>query len=210
MNIQSYPRFLAFGLVLFAAAFGFGGSACAQAIEPSAALPALETDGNADLAVSPEAWFCVTYYGADENCFSEAALVADVETASSAVDEVASVVAELAPTESDSLSVYWPDAIKVAITESVTIAAPGEGAEYSEAASTVAELAPYTTESDSLSVYWADAIKVAITESVILAAPSQEAENSEPEFTGSLPSDSAAGEPSNAPEITAPVRDGTD
>jgi hypothetical protein len=73
-----------------------------------------------------------TYYGADENCFSEAALVADVETASSAVDEVASVVAELAPTESDSLSVYWPDAIKVAITESVILAAPSQEAENSE------------------------------------------------------------------------------
>jgi hypothetical protein len=211
MNIQSYPRSLAFGLVLFAAAFGFGGSlACAQEIEPSAALPALEADGNADLAVSPEALFCVTYYGADENCFSEAALVADVETASSAVDEVASVVAELAPyaTESDSLSLYWADAIKVAITESVTIAAPGEGAEYSEAASTAAELAPYATESDSLSLYGADAIKVAITESVTIAAAGEEAEYSESESTGSLPFEATAGEPNN--ELATPGRDGTD
>ena len=132
MNIQSYPRSLAFGLVLFAAAFGFGGSlACAQEIEPSAALPALEADGNADLAVNPEALFCVAYYGADENCLSEAALVAEEGNEASEIDEVASVVAELAPyaTESDSSSLYGADAIKVAITESVTLAAPGQEAE---------------------------------------------------------------------------------
>jgi hypothetical protein len=148
--------------------------------------------------------------GADENCFSEAALVADVETASSAVDEVASVVAEFAPyaTESDSLSLYWADAIEVAITESVTIAAPGEGAEYSKAASTVAELAPYATESDSLSLYGADAIKVAITESVTIAAAGEEAEYSESESTGSLPFEATAGEPNN--ELVTVRRDGTD
>jgi hypothetical protein len=139
MNILSHPRSLAFGLVLLAAAFGVGGSlACAQEIEPSSALPVLEADGNAELAVRPDALFCVTYYGADENCFSEAALVAAEETESSAVDEVAPVVAELAPsaTETDSPSLYGTDAIKVAITESVTIAAPGQEVENSEPEST--------------------------------------------------------------------------
>jgi hypothetical protein len=213
MNIQSYPRSLAFGLVLFAAAFGFGGSlACAQEIEPSAALPALEADGNADIAVNPEALFCVAYYGADENCLSEAALVAEEGNEASEIDEVASVVAELAPyaIESDSSSLYGADAIKVAITESVTLAAPGQEAEISEPESTVAELAPYATESDSLSLYGADAIKVAITESVTLAAPGQEAETSESESTSSLPSDATAGEPNNEPELATPAQDGTD
>jgi hypothetical protein len=80
----------------------------------------------------------VTYYSADENCLSEAALVADEETASSEVDEVAPVVAELAPsaTESDTPSLYGADAIKVAIIESVTIAAPGQEVENSEPKST--------------------------------------------------------------------------
>jgi hypothetical protein len=166
MNIQSHPRSLAFGLVLLAAAFGFGGSlACSQEIESSSALPSLEADGNADLAARSDAFFCVTYYGADENCLSDAALVADVETASSAVDEDALVVAELAPS---------------------------------------------ATEADSPSLYGADAIKVAITESVTIAAPGEEAEHSEPESTGSLPSDSAAGEPNNAPGIATPSRDGAD
>src|ERR1700694_2991611 len=95
MNILSHRRSLAFGLVLLAAAFGFGGSlAGAQAIEPSSALPALEADGNANLAMRPDAFFCVTYYGADETCFSEAALVAEESAESTAVDEVAPVVAE--------------------------------------------------------------------------------------------------------------------
>ena len=139
MNILSHPRSLAFGLVLLAAAFGFGGSlACAQAIEPSSAPPALEADGNANLAMRPDAFFCVTYYGADENCFSKAALVAAEETESSAVDEVAPAIAGLAlsATETDSPSLYGADAIKVAITESVTIAAPGQEAENSEPEST--------------------------------------------------------------------------
>jgi hypothetical protein len=139
MNILSHPRSLAFGLVLLAAAFGFGGSlACAQAIEPSSALPALEADGNANLAMRPDAFFCVTYYGADETCFSEAALVAEESAESTAVDEVAPVVAELAPsaTETVSPSLYGADAIKVAITESVTIAAPGQEVENSEPEST--------------------------------------------------------------------------
>jgi hypothetical protein len=80
----------------------------------------------------------VTYYGADETCFSEAALVAEESAESTAVDEVAPVVAELAPsaTETDSPSLYGADAIKVAITESVTIAAPGQEVENSEPEST--------------------------------------------------------------------------
>ena len=133
MNILSHPRSLAFGLVLLAAAFGFGGSlACAQAIEPSSALPALEADGNANLAMRPDAFFCVTYYGADENCFSETALAAEEDNESTAVDEVAPAVAELAPSATETEA----DAIKVAITESVTIAAPGQEVENSEPEST--------------------------------------------------------------------------
>jgi hypothetical protein len=288
MNILSHPRSLAFGLVLLAATFGLGGSlACAQEIEPSSALPVLEADGNAELAVRPDALFCVTYYGADENCFSKAALVAAEETESSAVDEVAPAIAELAPsaTETDSPSLYGADAIKVAITESVTIAAP-ESSAVVEVAPAVAELAPSATETDSPSLYGADAIKVAITESVTIAvpessavdevapavaglalsatetdspslygadaiaapessavdevapavaelapsateteadtdkvaitesvtiaAPGQEVENSEPESTDSLPSDAATGEPNDAPDLAAPARDGTD
>src|ERR1700681_1333701 len=133
MNILSHRRSIAFGLVLLAAAFGFGGSpACAQAIEPSSPLPALEADGNANLAMRPDAFFCVTYYDADETCFSDAALVAEEDNESSAVDEVAPVVAELAPSATETEA----DAIKVAITESVTIAAPGQEVENSEPEST--------------------------------------------------------------------------
>jgi hypothetical protein len=139
MNIKSHSRSLAFGLVLLAVAFGFGGlPAHAQAIEPSSALPALEADGNADLAMSSDVFFCVNYYGADENCLSEAAPVSDVETASTAVDEVAPVVAELAPsaTETDSPALSGTDAIKVTITESVSIAAPNPDVENREPEST--------------------------------------------------------------------------
>src|ERR1700730_6253832 len=141
MNILSHPRSLAFGLVLLAAAFGFGGSlACAQAIEPSSALPALEADGDTNLAARPDAFFCVTYYGADENCFSDAVVVAEEDAVvvaqedneSSAVDEVAPVVAELAPSATETEA----DTNKVAITESVTIAAPGQEVENSEPEST--------------------------------------------------------------------------
>jgi hypothetical protein len=66
-------------------------------------------------------------------CFERWA-VADVETASIRVEEIAPVVAELAPsaTETDSPSIDRADATKVAITESVTIAAPSQEAENSE------------------------------------------------------------------------------
>ena len=89
MNILSHPRSLAFGLVLLAAAFGFGGSlARAQAIEPSSHLPALEADGNANLAMRPDVLFCVTYDGGDETCVSETALWPQSKAQPNAVDEV--------------------------------------------------------------------------------------------------------------------------
>jgi hypothetical protein len=135
MNIQSYSRSLAFGLVLLAAAFGFGVShARAQAIEPSSASPAIETEGNTNLAMRTDTLFCVIYNGGDETCVSEAALVASEESEAGAVDEAVPAVSELASsvTEIDSPSLFWADAIKVAITQSVTMAAPGEEAESTE------------------------------------------------------------------------------
>jgi hypothetical protein len=166
MNILSHPRSLAFGLVLLAAAFGFGASlARAQAIEPSSTLPAIEADGNTSLAMRPDTLFCVTYNGGDETCISEAALLAAEESEASAVDETLPAVSEPIPSAS---------------------------------------------ETDLPSLFWADAIRVAITQSVTIAAPGQKPESSEPESTGSLPADAAVGEPNNAPDATAPARDGAD
>jgi hypothetical protein len=142
MKIMSHPRSLAFGLVLLAVAFGFGGSPVrAQAIEPSLATPVIETDGKATPAMRPETLFCVIYNGGDETCISEVALAASEESEASvpsAVDEALPAVSELSSsaTEIDSSSLFWTDAIKVAINQSVTIAAPGEEAESTEPEST--------------------------------------------------------------------------
>jgi hypothetical protein len=73
MNIRS-QRSLAFGLVLLAAAFGFGGTlAAAQEIEPSAVVVAVEADGNGNVAPRPDDLSCLLLVSGDETCAPEPA-----------------------------------------------------------------------------------------------------------------------------------------
>ena len=134
MNIRS-QRSLAFGVVLLAAAFGFGGTlAAAQEIEPSATVVAVETDGNGNVASRPDDLSCLLLLSGDETCAPEPALVASEPSAPPAVQEVSATVSELAPSapESPESPSVWVDAIKVEIGETVTIAAPGEGLESAD------------------------------------------------------------------------------
>jgi hypothetical protein len=134
MNIRSQQS-LAFGLVLLAAAFGFGGTlAAAQEIEPSAAVAAVEADGNGNVASRPDDLSCLLLVSGDDTCAPEPALVASEPSAPPAVQEASTTVSELAPSapESTESPSVWVDAIKVDIAETVTIAAPGEELETAD------------------------------------------------------------------------------
>jgi hypothetical protein len=135
MNIQS-QRSLAFGLVLLAAAFGFGGSlATAQEIEPSAAVAAVEADGNGNVASRPDDLSCLLLVSGDETCAPEPALVASEPSAPPEVSTTVSELATSAPESTESSSV-WMDAVKVEIAETVTVAAPGQELESTDADAT--------------------------------------------------------------------------
>jgi hypothetical protein len=140
MNVRS-QRSLAFGLVLLAAAFGFGGTlAAAQEIEPSAAVAAVEADGNGNVASRPDDLSCLLLVSGDDTCAPEPALVASEPSAPPAVQEISTAVSELAPSapaapaapESTESSSVWVDAVKVEIAETVTVAAPGEEIESAD------------------------------------------------------------------------------
>jgi hypothetical protein len=129
-----FQRSVAFGLVLLAAAFGFGGTlATAQEIEPSVAIAAAEADGSGNVASRPDE--CLLLVSGDETCAPEPALAASEPSAPPAVEEVSTTLSELAPSAPESSS-EWVDAIKVEIAETVTVAAPGQEVESTDADAT--------------------------------------------------------------------------
>jgi hypothetical protein len=116
---------LAFGALLLAAVLTLGGTfAYAGAVATAA------TGGNANIAERPDALFCITYGGGDQTCIVEAQLEALYENEAGEADHAASWTIDAAPSATDALTpaLYFVDAIKVEITQTVTIAAPGEDA----------------------------------------------------------------------------------
>jgi hypothetical protein len=117
---------LAFGTLLLAAVLAFGGTfAYAGALDTPTAEEAA-ANGNANVAERPDALFCITYRGGDQTCIVEAELEALYENEPGEVDQASSLIIEAAPaTEVLAPATFFVDAIKVEITQSVTIAVPG-------------------------------------------------------------------------------------
>ena len=129
---------LALGVLLLAAVLTLGGSfAYAGALdEPTAGEAAV--NGNANVAERPDGLFCITYSGGDQTCIVEAAFEALYENEAGEPDQASSLIIEGAPAI-DALApeTFFVDAIKVEITQSVTIVVPGEyTAENDEPATT--------------------------------------------------------------------------
>jgi hypothetical protein len=129
---------LAFGVLLLAAVLAFGGAfAYAGALDTPTAEQAT-ANGNANVAERPDALFCITYRGGDQTCIVEAKLEALYENEAGEADQAPSLIVEAAPAV-DALApeTFFVDAIKVEITQSVTIVVPGEyTAENDEPATT--------------------------------------------------------------------------
>ena len=130
---------LALGALLLAAVLTLGGSfAYAETLDtPTAGEAAV--NGNANVAERPDALFCITYSGGDQTCIVEAKLEALYENEAveaGEADHASSLIVEAAPAP-DALAAFFVDAIKVEITQTVTIAAPGQdAAENDEPATT--------------------------------------------------------------------------
>jgi len=130
---------LALGALLLAAVLTLGGSfAYAEALDTPTAVEAAAA-GNANVAERPDALFCITYRGGDQTCIVEAKLEALYENEAveaGEADHASSLIVEAAPAP-DALAAFFVDAIKVEITQTVTIAAPGQdAAENDEPATT--------------------------------------------------------------------------
>ena len=132
---------LALGALLLAAVLTLGGSfAYAEALDTPTAVEAAAA-GNANVAERPDALFCITYSGGDQTCIVEAALEALNENEAGEVgqaDQASSLIIEAAPAI-DALApeTFFVDAIKVEISQSVTIVVPGDyTAENDEPATT--------------------------------------------------------------------------
>jgi hypothetical protein len=130
---------LALGALLLAAVLTLGGSfAYAEALDTPTAVEAAAA-GNANVAERPDALFCITYSGGDQTCIVEAKLEALYENEAveaGEADHASSLIVEAAPAP-DALAAFFVDAIKVEITQTVTIAAPGQdAAENDEPATT--------------------------------------------------------------------------
>ena len=130
---------LALGTLLLAAVLAFGGTfAYAGALDTPTAEEAA-ANGNANVAERPDALFCITYSGGDQTCIVEAKLEALYENEAveaGEADHASSLIVEAAPAP-DALAAFFVDAIKVEITQTVTIAAPGQdAAENDEPATT--------------------------------------------------------------------------
>ena len=129
----------ALGSLVLAAVLTLGGTfAYADAIDTPTAVEATATVGNANLAERPDALFCITYGGGDQTCIVEAQLEALYGREADEADHAASWIIEEAPSATDALTpaLYFVDAIKVEITQTVTIAAPGQDVESDEPAYT--------------------------------------------------------------------------
>ena len=129
---------LALGAFLLAAVLTLGGSfAYAETLDTPTAEAAV--NGNANVAERPDALFCITYSGGDQTCIVEAQLEALYENEAveaGEADHASSLIVEAAPA-TDALATFFVDAIKVEITQTVTIAAPGQdAAENDEPATT--------------------------------------------------------------------------
>jgi hypothetical protein len=132
---------LAFGAFLLAVVLTLGGTfANAGALDTPTAEQAA-ANGNVSVAERPDALFCITYGGGDQTCIVEAQLEALYENEAGEADHAviieaapatdAGIVSSLAP------ATFFVDAIKVEITQSVTIVVPGEyTAENDEPATT--------------------------------------------------------------------------
>ena len=129
---------LVFGTLLLAAVLTFGGTfAYAGALDTPTAEQAA-ANGNANVAERPDALFCITYSGGDQTCIVEAKLEALYDSEAGEADQASSLIIEAAPAI-DALApeTFFVDAIKVEITQSVTVVVPGEyTAENDEPATT--------------------------------------------------------------------------
>jgi hypothetical protein len=121
---------LAFGALLLAAVLTLGGTFAYAGAADTPTASATAATGNANIAERPDALFCITYGGGDQTCIVEAQLEALYENEASEADHAASWTIDAAPSATDALTpeLYFVDAIKVEITQTVTIAAPGEDA----------------------------------------------------------------------------------
>jgi hypothetical protein len=128
---------LAFGALLLAAVLTFGGTfAYAGALDTTSAIEAAAA-GNANVAERPDALFCITYSGGDQTCIVEAQLEALYENEAGEDDHTSSLIIEAAPAADALQASEFVDAIKVEITQTVTIVVPGEdAAENDEPATT--------------------------------------------------------------------------
>jgi hypothetical protein len=121
---------LALGSLLLAAALTLSGTFAYAAADTPTVSATAATGGNANIAERPDALFCITYSGGDQTCIVEAQLEALYENEASEADHAASWTIDAAPSATDAPApaLYFVDAIKVEITQTVTIAAPGEDA----------------------------------------------------------------------------------
>jgi hypothetical protein len=128
---------LAFGALLLAAVLTLGGTfAYAGALDTPTAEQAA-ANGNANVAERPDALLCITYSGGDQTCIVEAQLEALYENEAGEADHASSLIIEAAPATDALPATEFVDAIKVEITQTVTIAAPGQdAAENDEPATT--------------------------------------------------------------------------
>jgi hypothetical protein len=127
---------LALGALLLAAVLSLGGTfAYAGALDTPMAVEAAAA-GNANVAERPDALLCITYGGGDQTCIVEAELEALYENEAGEADHASSLIVEAAPA-TDALATEFVDAIKVEITQTVTIVVPGQdAAENDEPATT--------------------------------------------------------------------------
>jgi hypothetical protein len=172
---QLIGRSLAFGLFLLAAAFGFAGSAGAQAYASETAAP----DGNANVAETPGNIVCVTFAG----------LKPEFENAQRQVEAAESALAEIDAAEAADLA-KW--AANPGGGETCAVEAQSEPLAESPTAETdqvsavvIGEAVP---PSDALpAIESDDAIVVEITQTVTIVVPGQIVEDNEgPTNTGSI------------------------
>jgi hypothetical protein len=188
------------GLAVLMASFTCGGSVVyADAPEAlSSAMQTLAPDANANGTESVGTLPCASTDDGAETCTVHAAL-AEVDQLSPAGAIEPSVI-EASSTEAPAPAIQSVDAIVVEVTQTVTIAVPGqdEDAEAPVLVESVPEptatepvlvVANATIDATVATAIEADAIIVEVTQTATIAAPGQDAGNTEElAYTGSQPS----------------------
>jgi hypothetical protein len=188
------------GLAVLMASFTCGGSVVyADAPEAlSSAMQTLAPDANANGTESVGTLPCASTDDGAETCTVNAAL-AEVDQLSPAA-AIEPSVTEASSTEAPAPAIQSVDAIVVEVTQTVTIAVPGqdedgeapvlvESVPEPTATEPVLVVANATIDATVATAIEADAIVVEVTQTATIAAPGQDAGNTEElAYTGSQPS----------------------